>query len=50
MIALKRILKNNTLYLNLKFTKIASKSYVFRERFALVDTPSEYYTIISFLD
>jgi hypothetical protein len=33
-----------------EFTKMASESSVFRERFALVDTPSEYYTIVSFLD
>ena len=26
------------------------KAIVFRERFALVDSPSEYYTIVSFLD
>ena len=29
---------------------MASESEVFRERFALVDSPSEYYTIVSFLD
>ena len=33
-----------------EFTKMASESAVFRERFALVDSPSEYYTIVSFLD
>ena len=33
-----------------EFTKMASESEVFRERFALVDSPSEYYTIVSFLD
>ena len=33
-----------------EFTKMASESDVFRERFALVDSPSEYYTIVSFLD
>jgi hypothetical protein len=33
-----------------EFTKMASESNVFRERFALVDSPSEYYTIVSFLD
>lgn len=33
-----------------EFTKMASESPVFQERFALVDTPSEYYTIVSFLD
>ena len=29
---------------------MASESNIFRERFALVDSPSEYYTIVSFLD
>ena len=29
---------------------MARESNVFRERFALVDSPSEYYTIVSFLD
>src|SRR5574339_394002 len=33
-----------------EFTKMARESNVFRERFALVDSPSEYYTIVSFLD
>ena len=33
-----------------EFTKMASESSVFRERFDLVDSPSEYYTIVSFLD
>jgi hypothetical protein len=33
-----------------EFTKMASESDVFMERFALVDSPSEYYTIVSFLD
>jgi hypothetical protein len=33
-----------------EFTKMASESSIFRERFALVDNPSEYYTIVSFLD
>ena len=33
-----------------EFTKMASESNIFRERFALVDSPSEYYTIVSFLD
>jgi hypothetical protein len=33
-----------------EFTKMANESSVFRERFALVDSPSEYYTIVSFLD
>jgi len=33
-----------------EFTKMANESSVFRERFDLVDSPSEYYTIVSFLD
>ena len=33
-----------------EFTKMASESSVFRERFAVVDSPSEYYTIILFRD
>jgi hypothetical protein len=33
-----------------EFTKMASESSVFKERFGLVDSPSEYYTIVSFLD
>jgi hypothetical protein len=34
-----------------EFTKMVSESSVFRERFNLVDSPSEYYyTIVSFLD
>ncbi len=33
-----------------QFTKMASESPIFKERFALVDNPSEYYTIISFVD
>jgi len=33
-----------------EFTKMAKESAVFMERFALVDSPSEYYTIVSFLD
>jgi hypothetical protein len=33
-----------------EFTKMTSESNVFRERFALVDSPSEYYTVVSFLD
>jgi hypothetical protein len=33
-----------------EFTKMASESHVFKERFSLVDRPSEYYTIVSFLD
>jgi len=32
------------------FTKMAKESPIFAERFALVDTPQEYYTIISFID
>src|SRR5687767_2643965 len=34
----------------LPISKMASESSVFRERFDLVDSPSEYYTIVSFLD
>ncbi len=33
-----------------QFTKMASESHIFKERFELVDNPSEYYTIISFVD
>jgi hypothetical protein len=33
-----------------EFTKMAMESPIFVERFALVDRPAEYYTIISFLD
>ena len=33
-----------------EFTKMANESPIFKERFALVDSPSEYYTIVSFLD
>src|SRR5437867_495459 len=33
-----------------EFSKMARESPVFKERFALVDSPSEYYTIVSFLD
>jgi hypothetical protein len=33
-----------------EFTNMAKESSIFMERFALVDRPSEYYTIISFLD
>lgn len=33
-----------------EFTKMASDSPIFKERFALVDSPSEYYTVVSFLD
>ena len=32
------------------FTKMANQSLIFAERFALVDNPGEYYTIVSFLD
>lgn len=32
------------------FTKMASESPLFIERFSLVDSPSQYYTIVSFLD
>jgi hypothetical protein len=31
-------------------TKMAKESPIFAERFALVDTPYEYYTIVEFLD
>lgn len=33
-----------------EFTKMASESPLFMERFSLVDSPSQYYTIVSFLD
>jgi hypothetical protein len=33
-----------------EFTKMAAESSVFKDRFALVDSPSEYYVIVSFLD
>ena len=33
-----------------EFTKMARESALFMERFALVDSQSEYYTIVSFLD
>jgi hypothetical protein len=33
-----------------EFTKMASESTVFKDRFALVDRPSEYYVVVSFLD
>jgi hypothetical protein len=33
-----------------EFTKMAAESHVYAERFALVDKPSEYYTIMAFLD
>jgi hypothetical protein len=33
-----------------EFTKMAAESPVFNDRFALVDKPSEYYVIVSFLD
>jgi hypothetical protein len=32
------------------FTKMAKESPIFAERFELVDTPQEYYTIMSFID
>jgi hypothetical protein len=32
------------------FTKMAKESPIFAERFSLVDTPHEYYTIMSFID
>jgi hypothetical protein len=32
------------------FTKMAMESPIFAERFRLVDTPQEYYTIMSFID
>lgn len=32
------------------FTNMAKESPIFAERFALVDTPQEYYTIMSFVD
>jgi hypothetical protein len=32
------------------FTKMARESPIFAERFALVDTPQEYYTVMSFID
>jgi hypothetical protein len=33
-----------------EFTKMAAESPVFKDRFALVDRPSEYYVVVSFLD
>ena len=33
-----------------EFTKMAAESHVYAEHFALVDKPSEYYTIMAFLD
>ncbi len=33
-----------------EFTKMANDNPIFMERFTLVDSPSEYYTIVSFLD
>jgi len=33
-----------------EFTKMANESPIFKERFALVDSPSEYYVVVSFLD
>jgi hypothetical protein len=32
------------------FTNMAKESPIFAERFALVDTPQEYYTVMSFID
>jgi hypothetical protein len=32
------------------FTKMAKESPIFAERFTLVDSPDEYYTIVAFLD
>jgi hypothetical protein len=32
------------------FTKMAKESPIFAERFAVVDSPEEYYTIVAFLD
>lgn len=32
------------------FTKMAKESPMYTERFALVDSPEEYYTIVAFLD
>lgn len=32
------------------FTKMAKESPLFAERFALVDSPAEYYTVVAFLD
>jgi hypothetical protein len=32
------------------FTKMAKESPVFAERFGLVDTPQEYYTVMAFVD
>jgi hypothetical protein len=33
-----------------EFTKMAAESPVFKDRFSLVNTPSEYYVVVSFLD
>lgn len=33
-----------------EFTKMADESPTFKERFALVDNPREYYNVVSFLD
>ena len=33
-----------------EFTRMANESTVFKERFALVDKPSDYYTIVAFMD
>lgn len=32
------------------FTRMAKESPIFAERFSVVDTPDEYYTIVAFLD
>jgi hypothetical protein len=32
------------------FTKMAKESPIFAERFAVVDSPDEYYIIVAFLD
>jgi len=40
-----RIMENNE-----TFTNMAKESPIFAERFALVNTPEEYYTIMAFLD
>jgi hypothetical protein len=33
-----------------EFTKMAADSPIFKDRFSLVDSPSEYYVVVSFLD
>ena len=32
------------------FTNMAKESSIFADRFAVVDTPQEYYTVMSFID